>query len=81
MASPWFSPASSAYRLDELGWLQFERVCSLLLAAEAGLGDLSWIGHADTGRVALVEGRGGVVGVSAGAAGRRVGHAGRIAGL
>jgi hypothetical protein len=55
MASPWFSSASP-YRLNELGWLQFERVCSLLLAADAGLSDLGWIGHADTGRVALVEG-------------------------
>jgi hypothetical protein len=62
MASPWFSSASSAYRLDELGWLQFERVCSLLLAADAGLVDVSWIGHADTGRVALVEGRAVLVG-------------------
>ena len=49
-----FSPASS-YRLDQLGWLQFERVCSLVLEADAGLGDLGWLGHADTGRVALVE--------------------------
>ena len=49
MASPWPSSTSS-YRLDELGWLQFERVCSLLLAADAGLRDLGWIGHADTGR-------------------------------
>jgi hypothetical protein len=56
MASPSFSSAASSYRLDELGWLQFERVCSLLLAADAGLSELRWIGHADTGRVALVEG-------------------------
>ena len=55
MASPSFSSASSSYRLDELGWLQFEHVCSLLLAADAGLSDLAWLGHADTGRVALVE--------------------------
>jgi hypothetical protein len=55
MASPPFSSASS-YRLDDLGWLQFERVCSLLLAADAGLSDLGWIGHADRGRVALVDG-------------------------
>jgi hypothetical protein len=41
--------------LDELGSLQFERVCSLLLAADAGLSDLGWMGHADAGRVALVE--------------------------
>ena len=49
-----FSPASS-YQLDQLGWLQFERVCSLVLAADAGLSDLCWLGHADTGRVVLVE--------------------------
>ena len=56
MASASVSSASSSYRLDQLGWLQFERVCSLLLAADAGLSDLGWMGHADTGRVALVEG-------------------------
>jgi hypothetical protein len=42
--------------LDDLGWLQFERVCGLLLEADAGLGDVGWVGHADTGRVALVDG-------------------------
>jgi hypothetical protein len=56
MTRPPLPSASSPYRLDELGWLQFERVCSLLLAADLGLGDLAWMGHADTGRVALVEG-------------------------
>jgi hypothetical protein len=56
MAGPLFSSASSSYRLDELGWLQFERVCSLLVAADAGLSDLSWMGHADRARVAPVEG-------------------------
>ena len=30
------------YRLDELGWLQFERLASLVLEAEAGLRDLDW---------------------------------------
>src|ERR1700674_5272802 len=55
MASGSFPSASSRYRLDELGWLQFERVCSLLLAADASLSDLGWMGHADRGRVALVE--------------------------
>ena len=49
------SSFSSSYRLDELGWLQFERVCSLVLEADAGLSDLGWLGHSDTGRVALVE--------------------------
>jgi hypothetical protein len=47
---------SAPYRLNQLGWLQFERVCSLVLEAEAGLSDLSWLGHADAGRIALVEG-------------------------
>ncbi len=45
----------SPYRLDELGWLQFDRLCSLVLEAEAGLSDLRWRGQADTGRVALVD--------------------------
>ncbi len=54
MESSSFSPASG-YRVDELGWLQFERVCSGVLGADAGLSDLGWLGHADTGRVALVE--------------------------
>ncbi|HEY5431683.1 MAG TPA: hypothetical protein VIK04_21405 [Solirubrobacteraceae bacterium] len=49
-------PESSSYRLDDLGWLQFERLCALVLEADAGLSDLSWVGHADTGRVALVDG-------------------------
>jgi hypothetical protein len=49
------SSFSSSYRLDQLGWLQFERVCSLVLEADAGLSDLGWLAHADTGRVALVE--------------------------
>lgn len=51
-----FSPAPASYRLDELGWLQFERVCSLLLTAETGLVDVRWMGHADTERVAVVDG-------------------------
>jgi hypothetical protein len=41
--------------LDELGWLQFERLCSLVLKTEAGL-DLSWRGRPDRCRVATVEG-------------------------
>ena len=49
-------PSSSAYRLDELGWLQFERICELLLEADGGVGGASWIGHADRGRVASVVG-------------------------
>jgi hypothetical protein len=55
MTSLSFSSAAS-YRLGELGWLQFERVCSLLLTAETGLVDVRWTGHADTERVAVVDG-------------------------
>jgi len=55
VASHSFSSAPAAYRLDELGWLQFERVCSLLLAADAGVDDVRWTGHADAERVALVD--------------------------
>ena len=48
--------AIGAYRLDELGWLQFERLCALVLAQEAGLGeDVTWRGRADRGRVALLD--------------------------
>ncbi len=47
--------AIGAYRLDELGWLQFERLCGLVLAHEAGVTDLTWLGRADRGRVALVD--------------------------
>lgn len=41
--------------MDELGWLQFDRLCSLLLEAEAGVAGVPWRGHSDRGRVALVE--------------------------
>ena len=47
----------SSYRLDELGWLQFDRLCSLLLEADAGLSDLHWRGRGDMARVAMVDGR------------------------
>ena len=47
---------SPSYRLDELGWLQFGRLCSLVLEAEAGLSDLYWHGRGDIGRVAIVDG-------------------------
>jgi hypothetical protein len=45
------------YRLDELGWLQFDRLASLMLEQEAGLSDLDWRGRSDVGRLALVEDR------------------------
>jgi hypothetical protein len=45
----------AAYALDALGWLQFDRLCPLVLEAETGLTELAWRGRADTGRVALVD--------------------------
>jgi hypothetical protein len=45
------------YRLDELGWLQFDRLCALVLEVEAGLGDLNWRGQSDTWRLAVAEER------------------------
>ncbi len=48
---------SAPYRLDELGWLQFERMCDLVLAHEAGLAEVTWRGRADRGGVALLDDR------------------------
>ena len=59
--------ASAPYGLDELGWLQFERLCGLVLAQEAGLVDITWLGRADRGRVALID-----AGLRLGAAGHRL---------
>jgi hypothetical protein len=42
------------YRLDELGWAQFELVCHELLAAE-GIEALSWAGRADELRTAVTD--------------------------
>jgi hypothetical protein len=47
---------ASAYRFNELGWLQFERLCSLLAAAESGRDELPWFGHADRLRAVVIEG-------------------------
>lgn len=44
------------YRLDQLGWLQFERLGALVLEAETSLGDLDWRDRAYRARVARVEG-------------------------
>ena len=49
------STPTGPYRLEELGWLQFDHLCSLLLQVEAGLADLPWRGHSDRERVTLVE--------------------------
>jgi len=37
------------YRLDDLGWFQFEWLAQSLLKAELGIGVESWGGHADRG--------------------------------
>ena len=47
--------SEAPYRLDDLGWLQFDRLCSLVLEADAGLSDVRWRGRSETGRVARVE--------------------------
>jgi hypothetical protein len=47
---------SSSYRLDELGWLQFDRLCSLVLEVDAGLPGLQWSGRSDSARIARVDG-------------------------
>jgi conflict system STAND superfamily ATPase len=57
------SAPGSPYRLDDLGWLQFERLCSLVLEADAGLTDLAWLGRADRGRISLVEERVAITGM------------------
>jgi hypothetical protein len=36
--------------LDQLGWLQFERLCELVLEAEAGVDPGRWNGAADWAR-------------------------------
>ncbi len=44
------------YRLDDLGWFQFEWLCQSLLKAEFGIGIESWGGNADLGRDAYCNG-------------------------
>jgi hypothetical protein len=39
-----------AYRLDELGWVQFEELCQALLKAALGMGVQAWGGSGDFGR-------------------------------
>lgn len=38
------------YRLDDLGWFQFEWLCQSLLKAKLGLSVEAWGGHSDLGR-------------------------------
>ena len=41
--------------LEELGWLQFERLCELVLEADAGVDPTRWEGSADRCREVVVE--------------------------
>jgi hypothetical protein len=41
--------------LEELGWLQFERLCELVLEAEAGVDPTRWEGSADVSRQLVCE--------------------------
>jgi hypothetical protein len=47
---------AATYDLDQLGWLQFERLCALVLEAEAGLSGLAWSGHSDEAREVTLDG-------------------------
>jgi len=44
------------YRLDDLGWFQFEWLCQSLLKAKLGLSVEAWGGHSDLGRDAYAQG-------------------------
>ena len=50
------SQKRARYRLGALGWLQFERLASLVLDAEAGLGGPEWRDRAHRRRTAWVDG-------------------------
>ncbi len=67
---------SSSYRLDELGWLQFDRLCSLVLEADAGLSGLQWSGRGDIARIARADG-----GLALRDRGHRLGGTVTVAGL
>jgi hypothetical protein len=41
--------------LQSLGWLQFQRLCALLLEAEAGVAEAQWDGDADRGRTLVAD--------------------------
>ena len=46
---------TETYRLDDLGWLQFERLCQGILKAKFGPAVMSWGGRTDRGRDAYCE--------------------------
>jgi len=45
------------YKLDDLGWFQFEWLIQSLLKAELGIGIESWGRHSDRGRDAWCDGQ------------------------
>ena len=44
------------YKLDDLGWFQFEHIVQSMLKAQIGIGVESWGGHGDRGRDAFYRG-------------------------
>ena len=48
---------TTRYRLDDLGWFQFEQVTQSILKAQFGFGIQSWGGRGDWGRDAYYRGR------------------------
>src|SRR3954453_15989312 len=44
------------YRLEELGWLEFERLADLLVARGRGVAEVRWEGRGDEGGLAFVPG-------------------------
>src|SRR3954469_19175957 len=46
--------SGGAYRLDELGWLQFQDLCSAVVEEETGVTDAAWHGAADARRDVLL---------------------------
>jgi hypothetical protein len=44
----------ASYRLDELGWLQFQELCAAVVEIETGVPESSWTGSADRSRDVLL---------------------------
>jgi hypothetical protein len=46
--------AAASYRLDELGWLQFQELCAAIVGIDTGVTESSWTGSADRVRDVLL---------------------------
>jgi hypothetical protein len=46
--------ADAGYRLDELGWLQFQELCAAAVELDTGIGEEAWTGAADRHRAAVL---------------------------